>query len=253
MNTRRSSRIGFSLVLVCGLALPSVGWGEPPATPPASAPQTKPVEPAKAPETKVPETKSEPKTTEKPQTPAKPADSTTADKKAEPAKEQFVRVSLETSLGEIVLELNNEKAPLSTANFLNYVAKGHYNGTVFHRVIGNFMIQGGGFDEAGKQKPTDAGVKNEWKNGLKNTKGSIAMARLGNQPDSGTAQFFINVQDNPFLDEPRDGAGYAVFGKVVSGLDVIEKIKAVKTTTKQGMGDWPVENVVIKTAKKLEK
>lgn len=162
-----------------------------------------------------------------------------------------VIVRLETSKGNIDIELNAEKAPISVANFLEYVDKGHYNDTIFHRVIPNFMIQGGGFDVNMNQKETGKGIKNEWQNGLSNTRGTIAMARLGRQPDSGTAQFFINVADNAFLDEPRDGAGYAVFGKVVAGMDVVDAIKGVATTSKGPHGDVPVEPVVIKKATRL--
>lgn len=168
-----------------------------------------------------------------------------------------VIVRLETSMGNIDIELNQEKAPISVANFLEYVDKGHYNGTIFHRVIPNFMIQGGGFDATMTQKPTGKGIKNEWQNGLKNTRGSIAMARLGGQPDSATAQFFINVTDNSFLDEPApasrggDGAAYAVFGKVVEGMEVVDAIRAVPTSSKGPHGDVPVEPVVIKKASRL--
>jgi cyclophilin family peptidyl-prolyl cis-trans isomerase len=162
-----------------------------------------------------------------------------------------VIVRLETSKGNIDIELNEEKAPISVANFLEYVDKGHYNGTIFHRVIPNFMIQGGGFDENMNQKPTGKGIKNEWENGLSNVRGSIAMARLGRQPDSATAQFFINVTNNPFLDQPNDGAGYAVFGKVVEGMDVVDAIRNVPTATKGPHGDVPVEPVVIKKASRL--
>ncbi len=162
-----------------------------------------------------------------------------------------VTVRLETSMGNIDIELNAEKAPISVANFLEYVDKGHYDGTIFHRVIPNFMIQGGGFDETMNQKPVAKGIKNEWRNGLSNTRGTVAMARLGRQPDSATAQFFINVADNAFLDEPRDGAGYAVFAKVVAGMDVVDKIRQVPTTTKGPHGDVPVDPVVIKKATRL--
>jgi len=185
--------------------------------------------------------------------PAKPADKPAmaqpADKPTEnPAKEQIVHVTLKTSMGDIVLELNQDKAPKTVENFLKYVDAKHYDGTIFHRVIGNFMIQGGGFTPDMAQKKTGAGVENEWKNGLKNVRGSVAMARLGNQPNSATAQFFINVNTNPFLDEPRDGAGYAVFGKVVAGMDIVDKIKAVKTGSKNGMGDVPIDPVTITSA-----
>lgn len=176
------------------------------------------------------------------------------DKKTEtPAKEQLVFVQLETSMGNILLELNQTKAPLSVENFLRYVEKGHYAGTIFHRVINGFMIQGGGFDASMAQKPTDAPIKNEYTNGLQNLKYTVAMART-NAPDSATAQFYINVADNGALDRasPRTGgAGYAVFGRVVAGTDVVEKIKAVKTGVKGQMPDVPVEDVVIKSAKKL--
>lgn len=163
-----------------------------------------------------------------------------------------VIVRLETSKGNIDIVLDQEKAPISVANFLEYVDKGHYDGTIFHRVIPNFMIQGGGFDATMTQKPTGKGIKNEWKNGLSNVRGSIAMARLGRQPDSATAQFFINVTDNPFLDQPNDGAGYAVFGKVTDeSLEVVDAIRVVPTTTKGPHGDVPVEPVVIKKASRL--
>ncbi len=163
-----------------------------------------------------------------------------------------VIVRLETSKGNIDIELNQEKAPISVANFLEYVDKGHYDGTIFHRVIPNFMIQGGGFDATMTQKPTGQGIKNEWRNGLKNTRGTISMARLGGNPDSATAQFFINVVDNAGLDNPqRDGAGYAVFGKVVAGMDVVDAIKVVPTATKGHHSDVPIETVLIKKASRL--
>ncbi|MFT3684457.1 MAG: peptidylprolyl isomerase [Phycisphaerales bacterium] len=174
-----------------------------------------------------------------------------------PAKEELVYVELQTSAGNILLELNQSKAPVSVANFLKYVDKGHYNGTIFHRVINGFMIQGGGFTPSMEQKPTDAPIKNEFANGLKNETYTIAMARLS-APDSATAQFFINVGDNDALDRasPRTGgAGYAVFGKVVAGKEVVDKIKAVKTGLKQTpqgqMTDVPVEPVSITTAKRV--
>ncbi len=141
------------------------------------------------------------------------------------------RVKLTTTLGEIVLELDAAKAPVTVDNFLRYVEEGFYNGTIFHRVIKDFMIQGGGFtpEMDKKEKGLHESVINEWENGLKNTRGTVAMARLGGDPDSATAQFFINVVDNPFLDKPqRDGAAYCVFGKVVSGMDVVDKIRNAK-------------------------
>jgi cyclophilin family peptidyl-prolyl cis-trans isomerase len=159
-------------------------------------------------------------------------------------------VVLETSMGNITIELDNARAPISTANFLQYVDSGHYDGTIFHRVIQNFMVQGGGFTPSMDQKKTGNQIKNEWTNKVSNKKYTVAMARLGNQPDSATAQFFINVADNGFLDQPRDGAGYAVFGKVTAGTDVVDKIKNVRTGVKNGMGDVPVEPVVITKAKR---
>jgi cyclophilin family peptidyl-prolyl cis-trans isomerase len=154
------------------------------------------------------------------------------------------QVLLKTSMGDITLELNQEKAPKSVANFLQYVRNGHYNGTIFHRVIGSFMIQGGGFDTDMKQKPTSAPIENEASNGLKNEPYSVAMARTS-APNSASAQFFINVKNNAFLNYPgQDGAGYAVFGKVIKGADVVDKIKDVQT----GPGDVPVKPVVIESA-----
>jgi len=156
-------------------------------------------------------------------------------------------VVLETSLGNIEIELDAQKAPLSVENFLAYVDSGHYDGTVFHRVIPGFMIQGGGFDESLAQKATRGPIKNESGNGLLNKRGSIAMART-NDPHSATAQFFINTVDNDFLNQPP---GYAVFGKVSAGMDVVDKIAGVKTGSK-GMfpKDVPQESVLIKKAKR---
>jgi len=158
-------------------------------------------------------------------------------------------VLMSTSLGDIKIELDAEKAPVTVQNFLTYVNDKFYDGTVFHRVIPNFMIQGGGFDAAMQQKPTKATIKNEAGNGLKNTTGTLAMART-NVVDSATAQFFINVKDNAFLDHKNEtpaGFGYAVFGKVVTGMDVVRKIEQVQTATKGGHENVPVEPVVIKS------
>ncbi len=155
-----------------------------------------------------------------------------------------------TNYGVITLELDAEKAPKSTENFLNYVKKGHYDGTVFHRVIGNFMIQGGGMDADMNQKPTDGEITNEADNGLKNDKYTVAMARTS-APHSATAQFFINTVDNDFLNfksPTPSGWGYAVFGKVVAGTDVVDKIKGVKTGSKGFHQDVPKEAVVIEKA-----
>jgi peptidyl-prolyl cis-trans isomerase A (cyclophilin A) len=162
------------------------------------------------------------------------------------------QVELKTNLGEIVLELNAEQAPKSTANFIQYVQEGHYDGTIFHRVIDNFMIQGGGFNKDLQQKPTRAPIENEARNGLKNTRGTIAMART-NAPHSASAQFFINLKDNAFLDNPSsDGWGYAVFGKVIKGQDVVDKIAKRKTRPVGPHGDVPIEEVVIESAHVLE-
>ncbi len=164
----------------------------------------------------------------------------------EPAKETDM-VIIKTSLGDIKVKLAADKAPLTVANFLAYVDAGHYNGTIFHRVINDFMIQGGGFDPNMRQKPTQAPIKNEAANGLQNKRGTIAMARTMDV-DSATAQFFINVKDNGFLDfrAPTPQAfGYCVFGEVVAGMDVVDKIKGVRTGMKAGMGDVPLDTVAI--------
>ena len=158
-------------------------------------------------------------------------------------------VVMKTSMGEIRIELNKEKAPVSVENFLGYVTKKFYDGTIFHRVIAGFMIQGGGFTTEGVKKAAGAPIRNEASNGLKNVRGSIAMARTAD-PNSATCQFFINVVDNPGLDYPgRDGAGYAVFGQVIGGMDVVDKIKAVATGQRYGMGDVPLANVVIESVR----
>ncbi|NNM64318.1 MAG: peptidyl-prolyl cis-trans isomerase [Burkholderiales bacterium] len=156
-------------------------------------------------------------------------------------------VELHTNKGLIRIELNTEKAPKSVANFLAYVKSGHFDGTVFHRVIDGFMVQGGGFEPGMKQKPTQAPIQNEANNGLKNKRYTLAMART-NDPHSATAQFFINVADNAFLDHTApssQGWGYAVFGQVVQGQDVVDAIKGVKTGGKGGHQDVPLEDVVI--------
>jgi peptidyl-prolyl cis-trans isomerase B (cyclophilin B) len=154
-------------------------------------------------------------------------------------------VIISTNHGDIKLELETEKAPKTVENFLAYVNAGHYEGTIFHRVIDGFMIQGGGFESGMKQKPTNEPIENEAKNGLKNSEYSVAMART-NAPHSASAQFFINIKNNSFLDYPgQDGWGYCVFGKVVDGFDVVDKIKAVKTTRTGMFADVPVDDVVI--------
>jgi peptidyl-prolyl cis-trans isomerase A (cyclophilin A) len=164
-----------------------------------------------------------------------------------PALAQKVRLA--TSLGDIVVELDPEKAPKTVDNFLQYVNAGHYDGTIFHRVIENFMIQGGGMKPDMGEKPTRAPIPLESRSGLSNVRGTLAMARTMD-PNSATAQFFINVKDNAFLDQPnaRDGNGYAVFGKVVAGMDVVDKIKAVPVADKGGHQNVPVTPVAIKKA-----
>jgi peptidyl-prolyl cis-trans isomerase A (cyclophilin A) len=159
------------------------------------------------------------------------------------------KVKLATSAGDIIIELEREKAPKSVENFVQYVKAGHYDGTIFHRVIENFMIQGGGMKPDMKEKPTRAPIPLETRNGLTNTRGTLAMARTMD-PNSATAQFFINLKDNAFLDQAnsRDGNGYAVFGKVVSGMDVVDKIKAVPVADKAGHQNVPTTPVVIKKA-----
>lgn len=159
-----------------------------------------------------------------------------------------------TSAGDITVELFHDQAPETAANFERYVEKGHYDGTLFHRVIDGFMVQGGGFDTQFEQKPTDAPIKNEADNGLKNARGHLAMARTGD-PHSATAQFFINVADNDFLNHTAptpQGWGYCVFGRVVEGMDVVERIKSVATTRRGGHADVPAEDIVIETARKIE-
>jgi len=228
--------VGLSVLGLCGMA---IGQATSPVTP--ATPAT-PAQPA---------TPTSPVTPVTPVMPA-PTDKTKESAPKDQAKESLLYFSMKTSKGEIVLELNNEKAPLSTANFKQYAEAKHYDGTIFHRVIDGFMIQGGGFTPDMKQKKTNDTIKNEWKNGLKNTRGTIAMARLGDRSpnpktvDSATSQFFVNVKDNAFLDQTQpDGGAYAVFGKVVSGMDVVDAIKGVQTGNKNGMGDVPNEPVLI--------
>ncbi|MEW6613287.1 MAG: peptidylprolyl isomerase [Pseudomonadota bacterium] len=164
------------------------------------------------------------------------------------------QVALHTNYGKIVLELDADKAPKTVANFLEYVRNGHYNGTIFHRVIDGFMIQGGGFDADMQQKSTGAPIENEADNGLKNARGTIAMART-NDPHSATAQFFINVADNDFLNHSGknpQGWGYAVFGKVVQGMDVVDKIKDVRTGNQGFHQNVPTEPVIIESAEEIK-
>jgi len=162
---------------------------------------------------------------------------------------QAQKVKLSTSAGDVVIELDAAKAPKTVANFLEYVKAGHYNGTVFHRVIPNFMVQGGGMTADMQEKPTREPIPLESRNGLDNVRGTVAMARRGD-PNSATAQFFINVRDNGFLNaaQSQDGNGYAVFGKVVAGMDVVDKIRVVPTGNKGPHQNVPLEPVTIKQA-----
>lgn len=160
------------------------------------------------------------------------------------AQDDLVLVTLETSKGDIVLELNRTKAPITVANFLQYMNEGFYKGTIFHRVEKNFVIQGGGFDKNMNPKPTRAPIQNEAGNGLSNKAYTIAMARTDN-PDSATSQFYINLKDNLFLDKSASSAGYAVFGKVVEGKDVVDAISNVTTTTIAGYPNVPVKPVLV--------
>ncbi|SFU38459.1 peptidylprolyl isomerase [Nitrosospira multiformis] len=163
-------------------------------------------------------------------------------------------IRLHTNYGDIMLELDHEKAPVTAQNFIDYVNSGYYDNTIFHRVIDEFMIQGGGFEPGMIQKKTRAPIANEAGNGLKNDKYTIAMARTSD-PHSATGQFFINVKDNDFLNyksPTAQGYGYCVFGKVVEGMDVVDKIKKVKTGTRSGHQDVPVENVILEKAEIIQ-
>jgi cyclophilin family peptidyl-prolyl cis-trans isomerase len=216
---------------------------KPAATAPEAKQAEKPATPAPAPAAPA-------ATPAAPTTPAAPAAPTTPAAPTADAKVAFVKMT--TNKGDIIIELDRVKAPISTENFLKYVNKGQYNGTVFHRVIKDFMIQGGGFDGTLTEKPTEAPIKNECTNGLSNARGTIAMART-NDPNSATAQFYINTVDNKMLDGRPGRPGYAVFGKVVDGMNTVDAIRAVKTGQKmansrggQGpMGDVPMETVEI--------
>ncbi|UCE48960.1 MAG: peptidyl-prolyl cis-trans isomerase [Phycisphaerales bacterium] len=180
------------------------------------------------------------------------ASETVSEKVKEPVP-QTIAVELQTSMGDIVIELNEQAAPVTVNNFLRYVEDGFYDGTIFHRVIHRFMIQGGGFTPEMKRKQTRDPIANEAGNGLKNKRGTIAMAR-GPDPDSATCQFFINHMANPGLDYvPNRNPGYAVFGKVVEGMDVVDAIAWVETTTRAGRDNVPVRPVVIKSAKVISR
>ena len=159
-------------------------------------------------------------------------------------------VAVETSMGTFKVELFEDKAPVTVKNFLQYVEDKHYDGTIFHRVISDFMIQGGGFEPGMKEKKTRDPIKNESNNGLSNTKGTLAMARTS-EPNSASAQWYVNVKDNTFLDKAkaRDGVGYCVFGRVIDGMDVVDKIKGVDTGNANGHENVPTKDVVIKSVK----
>lgn len=170
------------------------------------------------------------------------------------SEQQNPQVALETSMGTITIELFKEKAPITVKNFLNYVKEGFYDGLIFHRVIKDFMVQGGGMNESLEQKKPKFAIKNEATNGLKNTRGTLAMARTS-VVDSATSQFFINVVDNAFLNhksKKADDFGYCVFGQVLEGMEVVDQIRAVKTGNLNGYSDVPVEPVYITTARLIE-
>lgn len=174
---------------------------------------------------------------------------------AQAAKEADPVVKLETNMGDILVQLNAAKAPITTSNFIQYVKSGHYDGTIFHRVIKNFMIQGGGLTQDMHEKRTSAPIHNEANNGLRNKKYTIAMARTSD-PHSASAQFFINTRDNDFLDfkaQTPQGWGYAVFGKVIGGQDVVDRIEGVRTGNRSGYEDVPQQPVIIKKAVVVEK
>ncbi len=160
-------------------------------------------------------------------------------------------IRFETTLGSFTIELDEASAPVTTANFLKYVDAGHFDGTIFHRVIPGFMVQGGGFTEDMSQKATGAPIRNEADNGLRNRRGTLAMART-NDPHSATAQFFVNLVDNAFLDQRPGNAGYAVFGRVTDGMDVVDAIAAVKTGRHRGHDDVPLEPVVVNSARRTD-
>ena len=231
VSTKITTLIAASITALSISLLSINAVAQTPATPPAPASQ-----PAAKPAVKADTQKVATKTT-------------TKTSLCKPEKGMPVKVKLTTSMGAITLELDSEKAPISTGNFIQYVESGHYNGTIFHRVIGNFMVQGGGMTKDMQQKPTKPQIKNESTNGLKNDLYTVAMARTGVR-DSATSQFFINVKNNDFLNysgETQAGYGYAVFGKVIEGTEVVDKIKAVKT----GAQDVPVETITIEKAECL--
>jgi len=239
---RRPIALALATAFALSAAAGAMAQGGAPAAP--TAPAAQPATPAK-PDAK-PDEKSQPAQTPQAQSPSeKPVSS----------QPKLLYVKMSTNKGDIYIELNNEKAPISTQNFLSYVDKKYYDGTIFHRVMKDFMIQGGAFTPGNldAEKPgLDKAIKNEWQNGLKNTRGTLAMARTGD-PDSARSQFFVNVVDNPFLDTPRNNpAAYAVFGRVVAGMEAVDAIRQVKTANRGSHGDVPAENVVITSAVRIE-
>jgi cyclophilin family peptidyl-prolyl cis-trans isomerase len=177
---------------------------------------------------------------------------------AKPAQAAPAAAALEycvfhTNKGDIFIELDRAKAPVTVENFVGYIKDGFYDGTVFHRIVPNFVIQGGGFDTQGVQKKNKAPISNEWQNGLKNKRGTLSMARTA-APNSATSQFFISLKDNDMLDQPiSGGAGYAVYGRVISGMDIVDEIAKAKRTVKKGMQDWPIEDIVVSKAEMISK
>ena len=221
------------LVILTAVALLPAGCGKDKSIEPAEETQT---------EKKV-ETEETTQKNEKPEPPV-----TKTEPKKPAIEDNTLKVKLETTKGDIVIELNEEKAPVTVENFLRYAKEGFFDGTIFHRVIADFMVQGGGFTEDMTKKPTHDAIVNEAGNGLKNDRGTIAMARTPN-PNSASSQFFINLKNNDFLNYTGpQNPGYAVFGKVVEGLDVVDAIAAVKTTRKGVYSDVPAEAIVIKSA-----
>ena len=218
----------------------------------AGAQATQPAQRApKTPEMRVEPPKGTPPTNQSPgPADGKPAPGQPTDPNAPAPGDKTVLVRMTTTMGDIVLELNETKAPITVKNFLGYVDNHFYEGTVFHRVIKDFMIQGGGHTEDLREKVPGPKIKNEWRNGLKNSRGTIAMARAYGG-DTASAQFFINVKANTLLDkEQQDGAGYAVFGRVVQGMDVVDKIQSVKTGVRKEMGDVPLDTVTIRVVRR---
>jgi peptidyl-prolyl cis-trans isomerase B (cyclophilin B) len=165
----------------------------------------------------------------------------------------FEYAVMRTNKGDIVIELDRAKAPITVENFVGYIKDGFFDGTVFHRIVPGFVIQGGGFTVAGEQKKNKPPIANEWKNGLKNKRGTLSMARTNN-PKSATSQFFISLKDNDMLDQPvSGGAGYAVFGRVLAGMEVVDAIARARTTQRFGMSDWPIEDIVVSKAEMISK